>query len=437
MRSIVRGITVVAVGCVALRGAAAGLLPTVHVPEQYSTIQAALDTVGSGAIIEVAPGNYGPVTIGRPLDNPYHNPSASNVTLHGVGALIDGGAQAAITVIDGTQVVVDGFTVVSLGVGVNIVRGTDVTVRNVTVQSAGSDGIRADTVTNVTIVDNRVESAGGTGISLVATTSELFGLLTVSSNTVLAAGGDGIFVHNIGDGADTVISDNVVANVDGRGIRSECGMTLLVEHNDVSATGGAAVSVVQVFGSCTVTQNDIADAGGAGVDARDVVRADVSDNRIDRTAGEGVVVSAPSVNVDRNAITDAGYAGIRILHDFDPGYVVYASLDPDASISENVVTRPAGSGILLDHAFPVDVADNTIHAPGIHGIELDGTRGMRVSRNDVTGAGSCGFRLEHRARNNVLESNTATDCSPGLWAHGVAKKNHIDGSNHFRKHSRR
>jgi parallel beta-helix repeat protein len=383
------------------------------------------------------------VTIGRPLDNPYHNSSASNVTLHGVGAVIAGGAQAAITVIDGTQVVVDGFTVSSLGVGVNIVRGTDITVRNVTVQSAGSDGIRADTVTDVTIVDNRVESAGGTGINVRATTSEIFGPLTVSSNTVLAAGGDGIFVHNIGDGADTVISENVVANVDGRGIRSECGMTLLVEHNDVRATGQTAVSVEQVYDRVTVSQNAISDAGGAGVDVHEsswnvAERVDISDNRIDRTGGDGVALVAPDVHVDRNVITGSGRAGIRVANsNFDRG-TIYGSPVPDTSISENVVTRPGGSGIVLDHALPIDVTDNTINDPGTHGIELDGARGVTVTGNEVTGAASCGFRLENGARRNVLAGNTATDCTPGLWAPGTTrKKNHIAGTNHFRRHSRR
>jgi parallel beta-helix repeat protein len=440
MRSIVRGLTVVVVGCVALRGAAAGVLPTVYVPGQFATIQEAVDSIAAGGTVEVAPGNYGPVTIGRAAANQYGAVSVSRVTLRGVGAaVIDGGAQPAITVIDGNDVVVDGFTVTSESVGVSVVRGFGVTVQNVTVQSAGSDGIRADTVTDVKLMDNRIESAGGTGINVSATTSELFGPLTVSSNTVLAAGGDGIMVHNLGDGAETVISGNVVTNVQGRGIRSECGMTLHVEHNDVSTTGQTAVSIFQVNDRVTVSQNTISDAGGAGIDLLNAPHVAVTDNSIAGTGGDGVtLVSAPDVTVDRNVVTSAGDAGIRVSQDSDADYTRIAAPGGDPTIRDNVVTSPLGTGIVLDHARPIDVAGNTITDPGVHGIELDGARGVNVTGNEVTGAASCGFRLENGARRNVLAGNTATDCTPGLWAPGVTrKKNRIAGSNRFRKHSRR
>jgi len=439
MRSIVGGLTVVVVGCVALRGAAGGTFPTVYVPGQYATIQEAVDAVGSGGIVEVAPGNYGPVTIGRSASNPYGGVSVTSVTLRGVGAaVIDGGTQPAISVIDGNQVVVDGFTVLSQGIGVSVVHGFDVTVQNVTVRSAGSDGIRADTVTDVTITGNRIESAGGTGISVRATTSEVYGPLTVTSNTVLAAGGDGIMVHNLGDGANTVISDNVVTNVQGHGIRSECGMTLHVEHNDVSATGQAAVSVIQVNDRVTVSQNTVTDAGGAGIDLADAPHVTVTDNSIVGTGGDGVtLVSVPDMAIDRNVVTAAGDAGIRVTQESDSDYTRIAAPGGDPTIRGNVVTSPLGTGIVLDHARPIDVAGNTINDPGVHGIELDGARGVTVTGNEVTGAVSCGFRLENGARRNVLAGNTATDCTPGLWAPGVTrKKNRISGSNRFRKHSR-
>jgi parallel beta-helix repeat protein len=429
MRSIVRGAGLILVGCAALRGAAAEEIPTVHVPAEFATIQEAVDSIGSYGVVAVDAGTYGPFTVDR----------ARKVTIIGTtDAVIDGGSEPAITVIDGSQIVVEGFTVVSSDVGVSLVRGYDVTVQDVIVQSAGSDGIRADTVTDVTITGNRVETAGGTAISVTATTSEILDPVTVTSNTVLAAGGDGIFVHNIGDGADVVVTDNVVTDVGGRGIRTECGMTLDLSRNDVRSTGDAAVSVDRVYDRVSVTENTVLDAGGAGIDVQGTPNVDVLDNSIVGTGADGVTVSSNDVEIDRNSVTGAGDAGIRVLHSDDRNNPYYGVPDAEASIGDNVVTQPAGTGIVLDHARPIDVVGNTVTEPGVHGIVLDGTRGVRVMDNDVAGAGSCGFRLAGGAQGNVLTGNTAEDCTRGLWARGVAKKNRIARSNDFgRRRARR
>jgi hypothetical protein len=261
----------------------------VLVPEDFATIQEAVDSIRRGGIVEVGAGTYGPVRLGTDVG---FGISLENVTIRGTtDAVIDGGGEPAISVLSARDVVVDGFTVVSQDAGVSVSQGENVAVRNVTVAAAGTDGIRVEAVTDVSVTGNRVESAGGTGISVTAGTGETYGPLVVTGNTVVSAGGDAIRVHNIGDGAEVVVSGNTVESAAARGIRTECGMTLDLSDNDVRATGGAGISVDRVVDRTSVTQNTVTDAGGAGVEFTYGVLVVVADNRIDGTAGDGVAGS--------------------------------------------------------------------------------------------------------------------------------------------------
>ena len=324
MRSIVRGLALFIASGAALGGAAAGTsVPTVLVPEDFATIQEAVDSIRRGGIVEVGAGTYGPVRLGTDVG---FGISLANVTIRGTtDAVIDGGGEPAISVLSARDVVVDGFTVVSQDAGVSVSHGENVAVRNVTVAAAGTDGIRVEAVTDVSVTGNRVESAGGTGISVNAGTAETYGPLVVTNNSVVSAGGDAILVHNIGDGAKVVVSGNTVESAAARGIRTECGMTLDLSDNDVRATGGAGISIDRVVDRTSVTQNTVTDAGGAGVEFTYGVRVVVADNRIDGTAGDGVAGSlAAGAAIRGNSVTDAGDAGIRIV---DIGPVTVASKD--------------------------------------------------------------------------------------------------------------
>lgn len=430
MRAMVKGSVLVLVGGVALRGAVADWTRTLSVPGDFATIQDAVADAGAFTTIEVGAGVYGPVTIG--------GSNSWQITIHGSpDAVIDGGDLPAVTILDAEDVVVDGFTVLSETDAVSVVRGSDVTIRNVTVQSAGGDGIRADTVTRVTITGNRVESAAETGINAVATTGEVFGTLIVTGNTVVSAGGDGIFVHDIGDGANSVVSGNVVEHAGERGIRSECGLTLTMEENVVTDTGAAALSIDSVSGQCTVSQNQVADAGGAGIEIVGAQQVVVAGNDLDGSAGDGVSVVGPDVQVLDNVIVDAGDAGVRIT-EADANYLTPAGAYPGETVASNRIVQPGGSGIVLAGVAPMQVVGNSIEAPVVHGIALDGARRVLVSMNDVTGAGSCGFRLEGRSKRNVLTDNTASQCKWGLWDDVARGRNRVNHSNRLgRRHAPR
>ena len=427
MRSIVRGLALFIASGAVLGGAAAGTsVPTLRVPEDFASIQAAVDSLGRGGIVEVGAGTYGPVRLGTDVESGI---SIVNVTIRGAtDAVIDGRAEPAISVLSARDVVVDGFTVVSQDAGVSVSHGENVEVRNVTVAAAGTDGIRVEAVTDVSVTGNRIESAGGTGISVNAGTAETYGPLVVRDNTVVSAGGDAILVHNIGDGAKVVVSGNTVESATGRGIRTECGMTLQLSHNDVHSTGGAGISVDRVVDTTNVTQNTVTDAGGAGVEFTYGVSVVIANNRIDGTAGDGVAGSlAASAEIRANSVTDAGDAGVRIVN-----------IDP-VTVASNEVVDPTGTGIVLEEVNRGAVQGNTVAEPGVHGVELDATDRVRVIGNVVTGAEDCGFRLENGAGGNVLKRNKALECAQGLWVEdGLRKRNRIARSNRFgRRHAPR
>jgi parallel beta-helix repeat protein len=431
MRSIVRGVVLGFVGCAALRGAAADTsVRTVRVPQDFATIQEAVDTVGSNAIIEVGPGRYGPVTIGREPTIWAIKTTVASVTLRGSkDAVIDGGDEPAVSILFGNGIVVDGFTVSSRDAGVDVSHGDGITVTNLTVSSAGKEGIRTDTVRNVSITGNRIESSNRTAISVLATTAPVWGPLVVTGNTVVSTGGDAIFVHNEDDASDMEITGNTVESAAGAGIRTECGMSLNLSENDIRATGGTGISVFQVFAGANVRGNTIADTGGDAIWINVAPNVSVTHNRVEGAGGDGVLVtSTDNARVEENEIADVSRAGIRIQAvgaQSRGGYL-------PVLVGSNEITAPAGSGIVIDDSGAGIVDGNSVSVPGVHGVEIDATNRLTVADNEVSGAGSCGFRLVNGARGNVLRRNTALDCEQALLAVGAERKrNKIAKSNRF------
>lgn len=262
------------------------LAPTVRVPEQVATIQAAVDAAPAGSVIRIAPGRYvGSILITKPL---------ALVGTPGLTLIEAGDAQAVIVVRDTQRVRLEGLTVSGGDYGILIEESTAVQVLSSRVLAARFVGIRLSRA-QALIKDNEVRAGTGPygmGIELANTMSKPVSVII--GNLVAGATHEGIILHN----SHADIEGNTVA---GNGLRG-------ISINEMSMA--------------TVTKNTIVDNADAGIHVMDGSMAEVDGNRISgvRPGPEG---KADGIRAFYNAEVMLGH-GNRI--DLGPAHAVVASL---------------------------------------------------------------------------------------------------------------
>ncbi|OLC58801.1 MAG: hypothetical protein AUH85_00150 [Chloroflexi bacterium 13_1_40CM_4_68_4] len=239
----------VAAGSVAFAvGAVApdALATTINVPEQYTTIQAAIDAAPAGAVIRLRAGTYREsLEIAKPL---------AIVGAPGRGSTVDAGdAPAVIFVHDTRRVRLEGLSVVGTGdYGVLVQESDAVQITGGRVLGPRFVGIRISRAAAF-IKGNEVRAGTGPygmGIELANTVSKAVSVIV--GNVVAGATREGIILHN----AHARIESNTVT---GNGLRG-------VSINEMSMA--------------MVTKNKIMDNADAGIHVVDSSMAEIDENQI-------------------------------------------------------------------------------------------------------------------------------------------------------------
>jgi hypothetical protein len=324
---------------------------TLLVPQEFSTIQAALDAAVADDDVLIQGGLY--------AESPARSLPA-NVTIKGKGnARIDATGLGAGLTVDGQDLLVIGLKVIG-GTDGMIIGGTNAVVRKCSVkdvtgrgfvlagthlrldqckvQNSGGDGIALDSGNAGVVTKCKVSDAAGSGLTIAATCIGSY----VFKARILRPGADGI-VNNGGGG---VVAGSRVVDAVGRGILDNCPLTQhFNSYIDCNVVRAAEVGLLSSggkgpeLGSCTIRK-----PGATGID-----------------------VSGASALVQHCTVKSAGGDGLRI--------------GGNAGIWQfNTSTQATGNGFVLDGTGNVlslntgkgsggfDLLDNQ---PGLNTIEPD------------------------------------------------------------------
>jgi parallel beta-helix repeat protein len=180
----------------------ASLEDVIVVPDDFSSIQEAIDEAQEGNLIEVQPGTY--------REHIFVNKSVSISGTDGSNVVVDGGGEGAVFSVVGSDIHVAQFTIRNSETGVYVKRSNLCSVSEIWVEDC-EYGIRVSESSNCTILENHVEgSFPGYGINANASHSVLIENNSVSENHF-----DGIGL--LGSSNCTVkgntVSDNVLYGI--------------------------------------------------------------------------------------------------------------------------------------------------------------------------------------------------------------------------------
>ena len=342
--------------CIAVVAGSGGslLAKTLEVPDDFQTIQAAVDAASPGDVIEVKKGFYREtVTI-----------QTSGIRLEGDGAVIDAEYQGACIRVEANDVCIEDFRLKNGNQGV-IYLGDGAEIVDCSVQSPGLEGlavlgddavIREVTLRGVRDVAIRVAAGSPTSVTKIEKTS-----------IEDLDGGRAIDV----DGGRAVVRKNKLRNV-GTAVRvvaSHPTKRSVVADNEIVGTSSNAIDV---------------DTAGAGIV--------IEDNRVELCSVDGITARGDDVDIIGNEIEceDDGIDGFGArfliadnrIEEVGQEGIEYSFEGPDSetTIADNVIRGAAQDGILVG-ANQVIIARNDVRKCFGDGIDIQSGAGCVVSEN--------------------------------------------------------
>ncbi len=339
----------------------------IKVPEDFASIQAAINAANDGQTIIVSPGTY--------KENLNFN-GKKNLTLVSTNPLDE--TVVASTIINGNQtgacIVVENAETGIVILGFTITNGSGKSISETTAGGGVFASGSSLTITNCSISENTAKAWGGGIYASNATVNIVNSIISGNRN---AAHGGGVWAGS----SSTITITNCT-----------------ISGNLVTTAGGGinAFSANVTITSSTI-HNNTANSGG-GIYANSPSNVTITGTTInDNTAnyGGGAKVYAASLTLDNSIISGntAGYEGGGC-------YAEYATLNvTGCTISRNSTTRYQAGGIFIYDRAKATITDSTI------------------SNNNATyGSGICVSGLSTlKFQNNTINGNTATTNGGGIW----------------------
>jgi parallel beta-helix repeat protein len=348
---------------------------TVTVPDDYPTIQAAIDAAASGDTIFVKNGYYYEhLTIPKPMKLLGQNQSQT---------IIDGKSAGNVLAIVGSNVTVSGFTV----------KGSS---------SNGGSGIYLSGASSGSNISGNIIVDNGIGIN-----SDLSSYNVISKNTVSSCGGNGISLNS---SMGNLVSENTVTgNSQGSGILLSGSSSNSITNNRLSGNSDGIE-----FSSSDATSNGLYSSNNT-----------VSGNVVESNSFIGVAFWYSSNNlVAANKISSNTFYGM---------YICACS---KITIQNNTVTGNGDStgrgGIDIYGTYNSTITQNKIQNNPFDGLNVDyGSQNNAIFQNNIESNG-VGIYIFNYAKSNVFYSNNlvsnsqqvSSDSSANTWDNGASGGNY-------------
>lgn len=275
---------------------------TLRVPQQYPTIQAAVDAALVGDVIVIARGTYpGNVFIG----------AKAQLTLRAVGRVVLQATQPGpvVLVVESTGVLLQRLELTGAtgaeGIGVRVIDSTQVSVSRCTSRENEDDGFQVWFCDEVLVDRCRSLHDGDEGVEVWNSTHVL-----VSRNNVIDPGHWGMDLESESTGSMLVKAErNRIQQAHDFGLYG-WGVGLVIERNRIMASGQDGLYLED--GSFDVVRNVISKAGGDGVVLDKVVGTGLSRNRVQKAGGDGYDLTSSDGQFARNTSTKAGGCGFLV-----------------------------------------------------------------------------------------------------------------------------
>lgn len=284
----------------------------VRVPQDYSSLQEAVDAVAEGGTILIAPGTYEEgLTIWKPL------------VLRGAGT-----SQTILKALPGRRLVI------SIPAGV-VGEGASLEGLKVT----ASKWIGMLIWGRASLQDVSVSENWEDGLSIGGLAS-----VTINGSSFSKNGGDGL---DVGGFATVSIKGSFFSENRRRGLTARDSATVAIETSTISENGGRGIGVWD-FATATVRQTQILNNGIEGIFLKYDSRVMIVDSVIQQNASWGVAA----------ALTECGYSG-----NFT-GRVTFEDMTPDQISGNNTSGRLNGRGNPGNHPWNrPEVPDGQVCTP--------------------------------------------------------------------------
>jgi uncharacterized repeat protein (TIGR01451 family) len=334
--------------------------------------------------------------------------------------VISGQPDLDTVVISDTTAVLDGLTVFQGDDGVRLQDGAGARLLNLVIYGQEEQGIETSgaqlVVSHTTIFDT-----GEEGVLANSGAVEIF------SATVHDTGQRGIYLR--GSGPD-VISDTVVYNTDGDGIRiRDAGSGSLIGNRVYSATGGGDGIQIDDVTQVSAEGNTVYDIEKDGLRFEGNGQATFRGNTIYDVSDDALDFCGTSVVIEDNRLHNAGDVGIKItdttsisvahntLHDItEAGIKVNNS--GTAWILHNAIssTVTGTAAIYVGNGVAATIDHNTVYSAAADGINFQGTTGQ-IRYNQIHQVGDQGINVN--ADDTTVLGNTVYDTNnEGLRVRG-------------------
>jgi len=376
----------------------------IRVPEDYSTIQAAVRAAGEGGEIRVSSGTYkGDITITKPVSIE----GETGVVIHGsVRVSSVNSLYLANLTIQGGMEVRDssGVTSKSLVITGNtgdglLVSASSISISNTTIQNNQGAGLVAVFQSRLMIANCSIEKNEKAGISIA-----LGSQASIVGNRVTANGSDGIAVF----GATADLRNNILRQNEGYGLNSDASATLTGAGNQAGAdvpeefsTIEAAINVLNKMGGKstavpagiistaimigpgtykeTVNAVRSVDLIGAG-STRSIVRG------IEVSGTAQVLIQDLAIRGDGISLEDASQATIENCAISENNWDGITLCDAaQAGVENCTVSRNGRNGISIRDSAQAELRGNLIQWNSDYGIYAEGGTVLSGRDNTISG----------------------------------------------------
>jgi len=377
-----------------LRTAAKAATSTIRVPQDYRTIQEAINHATDGETIQISTGTYS--------ENVIVNKTVSLIGENRTSTIVDGGRTETVIYVKANNVVISGFTVQNGYSGIWLFFSENCTISEINAKK-NAYGIKLYHSSNCTLRENSVSN------------NEWFGIVLDNSGNCILRG-------------NTLVDNNFNFGVDGATLHD------FVNDIDTSNTvNGKPIYYLINQNNLTIDPSTLTEIGYmAFVNSTNISAKDLTLTRnvqgILFAYTPNSTISNINASDNWNGIYLKGSSGCQIndnnpSNNFDYGIAI--RLSGNCTINRNNVTNNNWGGISLGSSWNCRVFGNNV-TDSYYGIHLVDSTDCVVTGNEVSKGNSAYSIVIYRSYNNLIYHNNfinhfihAYGRSDNIWDNGL------------------